>query len=116
MPLFDTTSIIFSGSQGTTNNTTPVVIVPDPDSNARYYIVDSENISVLNRDTAIATIILAITGPSTIIETVSMQPGDKWTNASKIVIGTGQTLTLSLSAAATTSQLTYNTVFYQIND
>ena len=116
MPLFDTTTVFYSGSQGTSNNTTPVTIVPDPGTGARVFVVDPENISVLNRDTAAAAVTITLTSPTTIIETVVMQSGDKWTNAGRIVVGPGQTLTLVLGGSVTTNQLTYNSVFFQMSD
>lgn len=115
MPLFDQIATFYSGSQGPTTNTTPVVVVPDPGTGAPVYILEPENLSVLNRDTVNATLIVTLTAPSTIIERVTLQTGDKWTNTSRIIVGPGQTLTIELAGAITTNQATYNSAFFQVS-
>lgn len=115
MPLFDQIATFYSGSQGTTNNTTPVTVVADPGSGAPVFIVEPENFSVLNRDTVNATVIVTLTAPTTIIERVTLQSGDKWTNTSKIIVGPGQTLTVELAGSVTTNQLTYTSAFFQVS-
>lgn len=117
MPLSDMyANVAFSGTQGTTSNTTPVTVVPNPGTGAAPFIVEDGQFSVLNRDTASATIIATMTSPTTIIERVTLASGDKWTCSSKLVVGPGQTLTLELAGVVTTNQLTYNTVFFYMVD
>jgi len=115
MPLFDQIATFYSGTQGASNNTTPVTVVPDPGTGAPVFIIEPENLSVLNRDTVNATVILTLTAPSTIIERVTLTTGDKWTNNSKVIVGPGQTLTLELAGSVTTNQVTYNTAFFQVS-
>jgi hypothetical protein len=116
MPLFDTSTVFYSGTQGTSNNTTPVTVVPDPGAGSNVFIVDSENLAVLNRDTVASTVTITLTNPTTIIERVIMQPGDKWTNSGRVAVGPGQSLTLTLGANVTTNQLTYTAVFFKTSD
>lgn len=113
MPIFDQSTTTFSGSQGTTNNTTPVTVITGPSTGAPVFVVDEGGLSVLNRDTASATVILTLTAPSTIIERITMQSGDKWVNGGPIVVGPGQTLTIELAGSVTTNQLTYTSTFFQ---
>ena len=109
-------NLVYSGTQGTSNNTTPVTVVPNPGTGANPFVIEEGNFSVLNRDTATATIIATLTSPTTIIERVTLATGDKWSSGAKIVVGPGQTLTLELAGAVTTNQLTYNTVFFYMVD
>lgn len=113
MPIFDQSTMVHSGSQGATTSTTPVTVVSSPGTGAPVFVVPEGGLSVLNRDTVNATLIVTLTAPSTIIERVSLASGDRWTNGSTIVVGPGQTLTIETASAITTNQLTYNSYFFQ---
>lgn len=116
MPLtYKNDQVVFSGSKGATNNTTPVTVVSDPGTGASPYIVDKEDLGVLNEDTVAATVVLTQTGgTSRVIERVSLSPGDKWVNGNRIVVNPGETLTLNVSSTVTTNQLTYSVAYYQV--
>ncbi|MFA6049904.1 MAG: hypothetical protein WC761_01785 [Candidatus Paceibacterota bacterium] len=108
MPLTDETSkIAYSGSVGSTNNTTAVTVVPNPGTGGPNIIIDKDCFSVLNRDSVDATVIVTVAGAAVIIERVTLSPGFKWTNPSRVVIQPGQSLTLELLASITTNQLTW---------
>lgn len=110
MTLFDQFNIIFSGSVGATNNTTPITVINDPGSGNFPVFIHPENLGVLNRDTVSSTVILTITGSSTgrIIGNITLSPGDKWANDAAIVIQEGQVLTIELAGSITTNQLIWH--------
>jgi hypothetical protein len=116
MPLSDDYGLkTWFNSKGVTNNTTPVTIIADPGAGLPAYVLETGQISVLNRDTATAIIILTITGgTSRIIERVSLASGDKWISGGTFVISAGETLTIELAGAITTNQLTYAAAYYQV--
>lgn len=116
MPLTDIYNTVnFTGAKGATNNTTPVTVVPDPASTTNPYIVDKEDMCVINEDTTAKTVILTLTGgTSRVIERVTLAVGDKWTNPNRIVVSNGETVTIQLSGAVTTSQLPFLVAYYQI--
>lgn len=116
MPLtYKDSQVVFSGSKGATNSTTPVTVVSDPGTGTQPYIVDKEDFGILNEDTVNATIILTLTGgTSRVIERAVLATGDKWVNGNRIVVNPGETLTLQLASAITTNQLTYSVAYYQV--
>lgn len=118
MALTDTYATIdFFSAKGATTDTTPVEVLADPGSGARAFVVDKEALGVLNRDTVANVIIVTITGgTSQIVETVTLDPGDRWTNTTRLVVEAGETLTLELQGAATTNQMTWQVSYYQITD
>lgn len=117
MPLTDSyASTVYSGSQGTTNNTTSVIVVPNPGTGQPVFVVPPEHLAVLNRDTVSQTIIVTLTAPSTIVDRVTLATGDRWTNPASIIVGPGQTLTVELAGFVTTNQLTYNSAFFYLTD
>jgi hypothetical protein len=117
MALTDAYSVIsVSGSVGATTGTTPVTMISNPGTEPSF-IVENESLSVLNRDTVSATVTITIAGsPSAIYETVTLAAGDKYTNPTKIVIGNGQTLTIVLSGAVTTNELTWVVTYFRITN
>lgn len=117
MPLTDIyATYTFSGSKGATNNTTPVVVVADPAS-SQPYIVDKEDLGILNEDTTAKTFILRLTGgTSRIIERVTLAVGDKWTNPNRIIVNNGETVTVETTATVTTNQMTWLVAYYQITN
>ena len=113
MTLFDIENVYFSGSVGSTNNTTPVVMVPDPGTGTPAIVIDTGCLGVLNRDTTDKIIIIKITGASIIIEQFTLTTGYSWANPSKIPIQPGQTLTIELSDTVTTNQPTWHIITVQ---
>lgn len=116
MPLTDDFGLkTWFNSKGVTNNTTPVTVIADPGTGLPAYILETGQVSVLNRDTVTAIMILTITGgTSRIIERVSLATGDKWISGGTIVISAGETLTIELAGSITTNQPTYAAAYYQI--
>lgn len=116
MPLtYKNDQVVFYGNKGATNNTTPVTVVDDPGTGANPYIIDKEDFGILNEDTVSATIVVTLTGgTSRVIERVVLAVGDKWVNGNRIVVNAGETITLNVSSAATTNQLTYSVAYYQV--
>lgn len=115
MPLTDDYgSVQWSSAKGATNGTSAQTVVSDPGTGAPPYIVPSGGFNFLNRDTASVTMIVTITGgTSRIIERVSLSVGDKFVNDGQYIISAGETLTVELSAAATTTQSTWSCGYYQ---
>lgn len=118
MPLTDVyTNVLFYGNRGSVNNLTPVVVIPNPGVGAPSYIVDKEDIGILNLDTANITVALTISGDTShIIEKFSLSPGDKWISSSRYVIKSGETLTLTLSSIPVSNETTFNASYYQVID
>jgi hypothetical protein len=117
MALTDTFSVIsVSGSVGATTGTTPVTMVSNPGTEPSF-IIEKEDLSVFNRDTASATVTITIAGsPTAVYERVTLQAGDKYTNPTKIVVGNGQTLTISLAGAVATNELAWVVTYFRITD
>lgn len=115
MPLLDNYgNIVWSSSKGVTNNTTPVTVVSDPGTDNPAYVVDTNQFSLLNRDTVSVTMILTITGgTSRIIERITLATGDKFVNSAKIILSAGETLTVELAATITTNHPTWSCSYYQ---
>lgn len=117
MALTDTyASVAVSGSVGTTNGSTPVTMISDPSTDPEY-IVNENDLSVLNRDTASVTVTLTVAGtPSAVYEIVTLASGDKYTNPSRIVIGENQSLTVELSGAVSTTEPSWVVTYFRIVD
>jgi len=117
MSLTDTYSMVaVSGSVGVTTGTTPVTMISDPGTDPSF-VIDKENLSVLNRDTASVTITITVAGsPTAVYDTVTLSSGDRYTNPSKIVVGNGQTLTIVLAGAVTTTEPSWVVSHYRIVD
>lgn len=116
MPLTDDYSTIaFSGTKGATNNTTGVTVVADPGTGANPYVVDKEDLGILNEDTVSQTFILRLTGgTSRILERVTLNVGDKWTNPNRIIVNPGETVTIELTGSVTTNQLPWSVAYFQV--
>ena len=115
MPLTDDYgSLVWYSSKGATNNTTPQTAVSDPGTGAASYIVDENQLTVLNLDTAAVTIVVTITGGTPrVVERVSIAGSDKWMNSAKYGISAGETMTVELAASVATTQPTWSCIYYQ---
>jgi len=116
MPLTDDyASITWSSSKGATNNTTPQVIITDPGVGQLSFVCEEGGFSIINLDTVNVTVTLIETGGTPrIIERVILSPGDKFLNSSRYVVGAGETITVELSLAVTTTQPTWHVAWYQM--
>lgn len=115
MPLTDDYgSVQWFSAKGATNGTSAQTVISDPGTGAQPYIVPTGAFNFLNRDTASVTMILTITGgTSRIIERVSLSIGDKFVNDGQYIVSAGETLTVELSAAATSVQSTWACGYFQ---
>jgi len=107
-----------SGSYGSTNDTTPILLVGPPASFEFIREIKQGDFTIKNIDTGIVTFKTYISNSSgqTIIDKIILNPGDKWYSSDRIIINDLNTsLFLTLLNTVQSTQLVWNVVFNEIS-
>ena len=118
MSFFDASAldISISGSTGTTNGTSQVIMVPAPEAGLIHFVTKN-GFSVFNADTASASFSVVFNnGSSTILQKTTMNPGDVWHGSIPNVLNEPtETFRIVLDAGPTTNELSW-TISYVIQN